>query len=131
MRIGPGHRPEGTPPPELDLKKLTERMKNVELGKPKPETAESVKVKAEAEKDHKDLTKDEEKDLLEKTLELVELIAPKRHLEYEVIEEADIVQVQVVNTDDGTVVRKIPSDEIVKLVEQIRSMLADRFEVEA
>jgi len=133
MRIGPGHRPEGTPPPELDLKKLTERMKNVELGKPKPETAESVKLKlkAEAEKDHKDLTKDEEKDLLKKTLELADMLNPRRHLEYEVIEEADIVQVQVVNTDDGTVVRKIPSDEIVKLVEQIRSMLADRFEVEA
>ena len=134
MRIRPGHRPEGTPPPELDLKKLTERMKNVELGKPKPETAESVKLKlkAEAEQEQQNgLTKDEEKDLLEKTLELVKLIAPKRHLEYEVIEEADIVQVQVVNTDDGTVVRKIPSDEIVKLVEQIRAMLADRFEVEA
>ena len=133
MRIGPGHRPEGSPPPELDLKAAMERVKSVELGKQKPETAESVKLKlkAEAEQDHKDLTKDEQKDLLKKTLELADMLNPRRHLEYEVIEEADIVQVQVVNTDDGTVVRKIPSDEIVKLVEQIRSMLADRFEVEA
>ena len=106
------------------------KLKAIELGKVKPETAESLKVRAEQDQ-KTGLTKDEEKDLLEKTLELVELIAPKRHLEYEVIEEADIVQVHVVNTDDGTIVRKIPSDEIVKLVEQIRSMLADRFEVEA
>ena len=132
MRIGPGHRLEGAPP-ELDLKAAMERVKSVELGKPKPETAESLKLKlkAEAEQDHKDLTKDEQKDLLKKTLELADILNPRRHLEYEVIEEADIVQVQVVNTDDGTIVRKIPSDEIVKLVEQIHAMLADRFEVEA
>ena len=113
------------------MKKLMERMKSVELGKPRPETAASLKVKAEAEKEQNGLTKDEERDLLKKTLELVDLLNPRRHLEYEVIEEADLVQVQVVNTDDGTIVRKIPSDEIVKLVEQIRAILADRFEVEA
>ena len=113
------------------MKKLMERVKSVEIGKTKPETAASLELKANAEKEQGGLTKDDEKHLLEKTLELVELIAPRRHLEYEVIEEANITQVQVVNTDDGSVVRKIPSDETVKLVEQIRAMLADRFEVEA
>ena len=133
MRIGPGHTPDvsNPQPPELDMKKLMERVKSVEIGKSKPETAASLELKANAEKEQDGLTKEDEKNLLEKTLELVELIAPRRHLEYEVIEEANITQVQVVNTDDGSVVRKIPSDEIVKLVEQIHAMLADRFEVEA
>lgn len=130
MRIRPEQPPNGAHP-ERDTRSPAEWLKSLELGKPKPETAESLKVKAEAERKESGLTKDEEKDLLEKTLELVKLIAPRRHLEYEVIDEADIVQVHVVNTDDGTVVRKIPSDEIVKLVEQIHAMLADRFEVEA
>ena len=128
MRIGPGHKPDGTPP-DIDMKAIMERVRNVEIGKPKPETAASLELKAEAERNG--LTKDEEKDILEKTLELVDMLNPRRHLEYEVIEEADMVQVRVVNTDDGTVVRKIPSDEIVKLVEQIKAILADRFEVEA
>ncbi len=131
MRVRPGH-PSDTQPPDLDMKAIMERVKNVEIGRPKPETAESLELKAKAEKEQQSgLTKDEEKNILKKTLELVDALTPRRHLEYEVMEEADIVQVQVVNTDDGTVVRKIPSDEIVKLVEQIRAMLADRFEVEA
>ena len=128
MRIRPGQAPDGAPP-NLKLHAPAEWLKSLELGKPKPDTAESLKVKAEQEQNS--LTKEEEKNLLEKTLELVELIAPRRHLEYEVIEEADMVQVHVVNTDDGTIVRKIPSDEIVKLVEQVKAMLVDRFEVEA
>ena len=130
MRIGPGHKPDGTPP-DIDMKAIMERVRNVEIGKPKPETAASLELKAKAENERNGLTKDEEKNLLEKTLELVDMLNPKRHLEYEVIEEADMVQVRVVNTDDGTIVRKIPSDEIVKLVEQIKAILADRFEVEA
>ena len=114
-----------------ELKKLAERMKNVELGNLKPETAANPDVKVKAEEDKSALTKDELKDVLDKTLEVVDMLNPRRHLKYEVIDDADMVQVQVVNTDDGSVVRKIPSDEIVKLVEQIKNMLADRFEVEA
>ena len=130
MRIGPGHTPDGaTPVPEL--KKLAERMKNVELGNLKPEATANPDVKVKAEEDKSALTKDELKEVLDKTLEVVDMLNPRRHLKYEVIDDADMVQVQVVNTDDGSVVRKIPSDEIVKLVEQIKNMLADRFEVEA
>ena len=114
-----------------DLKKLAERVKNVELGKAGAEAAASPEVKTENCEEQNSLTKDELKEVLDKTLDVVDMLNPRRHLKYEVIDEADIVQVQVVNTDDGAVVRKIPSDEIVKLVEQIRSMLADRFEIEA
>ena len=86
---------------------------------------------AEPEPEGKALSREELKGALDKTLEVVDLLCPRRHLEYEVIEEADLVQVQVVNTDDGSIVRKIPSDDIVRLVEQIHRILAERFEVEA
>ena len=133
MRIRSGHPSDAFNPqqPELDLKKLMERMKSVELGKPTPETAASLKLKTETEQEKDGLTKEDEKDILKKTLELVDLIAPRPHLEYKIVEDAYMVQVHVVNTDDGIIVRKIPSDEIVKLVKQAHAMLAERFEVEA
>ena len=129
--MGPVHPPEG-----LTKQELAERIKQVELGKIRPETARSLEVKlkaekAQAEQDENGLTREELKAVLKKTAELAELMSPRRHLEYEVVEEADMVQVHVVNSDDGTVVRKIPSDEIMDLVKQIRQMLSDRFEVEA
>ena len=43
-----------------------------------------------------------------------------RHLKYEVIEDADIVQISVVSSADGTVIRKVPPDKIVSFVKRIR-----------
>ena len=78
-----------------------------------------------------ELDKESQKDVLEKTLEVVDLLAPERHLKYEVIDDADLVQVQVVNTTDGSIVRKIPADEIIELVKHIHKALSDRFDVQA
>ena len=47
------------------------------------------------------------------------------------IDEAGLVQVQVIDTLDGNIVRKIPADEIVKLVSRIRETLDDRLDVVA
>ena len=106
---------------------LPASVKTVELGAMRPEPPDAP---ADAE-DENSLSSGKLKEALEKALEVVDLLCPRRHLKYEVIEEADLVQVQVVNSDDGSIVRKIPSDDIVKLVEQIHAMLANRFEVEA
>ena len=75
--------------------------------------------------------RDAQKDVLEKVLEVVNLLAPDRHLEYEVIEEADMVQIQVVNNEDGQVVRRIPADEIIEMVKQIHKALSERLDVVA
>ena len=75
------------------------------------------------------LDKEGLKDLLKRTTDLVETMAPNRHLKYEVIDEAGLVQVQVIDTMDGNIVRKIPADEIVKLVSRIRETLSDRLDV--
>ena len=54
-----------------------------------------------------------------------------RHLKFEVIDEAGLVQVQVIDTIDGNIVRKIPSDAIVKLVSRIRETLNERLDIVA
>ena len=123
-------------PPEATPQKLSpDRIKQVELGlgKLRPETTVKTAVEAdpESEQEKDTLSREALKDVLDKTLEVVDLLTPRRHLEYEVIDEADIVQVQVVNTDDGSIVRKIPGDDIVKLVEQIHKVLSDRLDVKA
>ena len=43
-----------------------------------------------------------------------------RHLKYDVIEDADIVQISVVSSADGTIIRKVPPDKIVSFVKRIR-----------
>ncbi len=48
-----------------------------------------------------------------------------------VIDEAGLIQVQVVDTLDGNIVRKIPADEIVKLVSRIRETLDEWLDVVA
>ena len=78
------------------------------------------------------LDKEDLKDLLRRTTDAVEALGPSgRHLKYEVIDEAGLIQVQVIDTLDGNIVRKIPADEIVKLVSRIRETLDDRLDVVA
>ena len=45
-------------------------------------------------------------------------VGARRHLQYEVIEEAAIVQVTVVNSEDGTIVRKFPPDTVVSFAKK-------------
>ena len=67
------------------------------------------------------LDKEDLKDLLRRTTDAVEALGPSgRHLKYEVID-----------TLDGNIVRKVPADEIVKLVSRIRETLDDRLDVVA
>ena len=49
-----------------------------------------------------------------------------RHLKYEVIEDADIVQISVVSSADGTIVRKVPPDKIVSFIKKVREKEAQR-----
>ncbi len=126
--MGTIYPPEGTP-----QTLSPERIKQVEFGlvKLRPDTTQTPAGERDPDQEKDTLSREALKDVLDKTLEVVDLLTPHRHLEYEVIEEADIVQVQVVNTDDGSIVRKIPGDDIVKLVEQIHKVLSERLDVKA
>jgi len=46
-----------------------------------------------------------------------------RGLRFELIEDADLYQLQVVDMTDGRVVRKIPPDEILKLIAKFKEQL--------
>ena len=77
------------------------------------------------------LDRDTMRSVLEKTTDLVSTIAPERHLKYEVREEAGLMQVQVIDSKDGRVVRKIPADEIVNLIAHIQETLNKSLDVKA
>ena len=51
---------------------------------------------------------------------IIEKASEKHHIKYDVIEDADIVQISVVRSADGTVVRKVPPDKIVNFVRELR-----------
>ena len=96
-----------------------------------PEAAPDVLRETPAASPEREPDRDAQKDVLEKVLEVVNLLTPDRHLKYEVIEEADMVQIQVVNNEDGQVGRRIPADEIVAMVKQIHKALSERLDVVA
>jgi uncharacterized FlaG/YvyC family protein len=45
------------------------------------------------------------------------------------MEDAGVVQIQVIDARDGRVVRKIPADEVVKFIEGLREQLDDHMDV--
>jgi uncharacterized FlaG/YvyC family protein len=99
------------------------------LGPSVPRTA-SAAVDAQASKgvtDQKalELSEDDLRELLQRTVELVS--AFDRNLKFEVIE--NVLQIQVIDSSDGTVVRKIPPDEVIKLVTYIKDKLSDNMNV--
>ena len=55
--------------------------------------------------------------------QLAEKAKSMRYLKYDLIEDADIVQVSVINSSDGTIIRKFPPDKVVSLVQKIREKL--------
>jgi uncharacterized FlaG/YvyC family protein len=65
--------------------------------------------------------------LMDQTAELLSRF--DRELKYEVLEEAGVVQIQVIDARDGRVVRKIPADEVIKFIEGLREQLDDRMDV--
>jgi uncharacterized FlaG/YvyC family protein len=95
---------------------------------PQPATA-GAEVREVAKGNMSEHDKESQKELLEQTTSL--LRAFDRSLKYDVIEEAGILQIKVLDSRDGSVVRKIPADEVVKLVTQIRKKLIGKVQVEA
>ncbi|MDR2180952.1 MAG: flagellar protein FlaG [Synergistaceae bacterium] len=67
--------------------------------------------------------------LMDQTAELLSHF--DRKLKYEVIEDAGIVQIQVIDNRDGRVLRKIPADEVIKFVESLREQLDNHMDIRA
>ncbi|GHS85396.1 hypothetical protein AGMMS49957_01410 [Synergistales bacterium] len=73
------------------------------------------------------LTEEEKRKALENTAEVLSMF--DRSLRYEVIEEAELVQLNIIDNKDGSVVRKIPADVVVEFVKALKEKL-DNVETE-
>ena len=84
------------------------------------EIAEKIaRQEAENNSFNENRAKENQKKILKKASEM-------RHLKYEVIEDADIVQVSVIRSADGTIIRKVPPDKIVSLVKRVKEKKSER-----
>jgi uncharacterized FlaG/YvyC family protein len=98
----------------------------------KVDTIFSSPVEAIHDMDNTELSADEEEyelfvALMEQTAELLSQF--DRELKYEVLEDAEMVQIQVIDARDGHVIRKIPADEVVRFIEALREQLDDHVDV--
>ncbi|MDR1732534.1 MAG: flagellar protein FlaG, partial [Synergistaceae bacterium] len=93
---------------------------NVELVKKVQEPAKDSEIK----QDEKSV-----REMMKRTSELVSMMS--HDLKFEVHDEAGIVQIHVIDATDGRIVRKIPSDEVLKLVTAIKEKMAERVDVKA
>jgi uncharacterized FlaG/YvyC family protein len=74
-----------------------------------------------------ELDKESQKKALSQTVELLSIF--DRELKYEVLEDAGVVQIQVIDANDGRVVRKIPADEVIKFIQAMKEKIDDRVDV--
>ena len=58
--------------------------------------------------------------------EILDRVSEMRHIEYDVIKDADIVQISVVNSGDGKIIRKVPPDKIVSFIRKSREKDSER-----
>ena len=65
---------------------------------------------------------DVQRDLLERTADL--LTTYDRALKFEMVEDAGIYQMQVIDMTDGRVVRKIPPDEVLKFIVYLKEQMS-------
>jgi hypothetical protein len=85
-------------------------------------TAKAVEPESETVFDRETVT-----DLTERTADLLSLF--DRELKYEVLEDAGVVQLQVIDAHDGRVVRKVPADEVIKFILAMKEKIDDRVDV--
>ncbi|MDR1622665.1 MAG: flagellar protein FlaG [Synergistaceae bacterium] len=98
-----------------------ESLRSVVLEQPPPF---ALNLDAEAVSE---LEKESQKKALSRTVELLSIFG--RELKYEVMEDAGVVQIQVIDAADGRVIRKIPADEVIKLIEAMKEKIDDRVDV--
>ena len=75
----------------------------------------------------------EQKDNLEEVLKQAAAMMSigDRGLKFEMIEEAGVYQVQVIDMTDGRVVRKVPADEVLKMIAHLNEQMSDHVDVVA
>jgi uncharacterized FlaG/YvyC family protein len=98
-----------------------ESLRSAALEQPPPFT---LNIDAEAVSE---LDQESQKQALSQTVELLSIF--DRELKYEVLEDAGVVQIQVIDANDGRIVRKIPADEVIKFILAMKEKIDDRVDV--
>ncbi len=115
-------------PQQTPVEERRQLVKTKALGRSEAEApGESFREKLEAQR--RNLKQNQEKQESQQQAEkhretMLAKAGERRHLQYEVIEDAAIVQVSVINSEDGTVIRKVPPDEVVGFVKRFRASAA-------
>ena len=110
-------------PPQNPVEERRSVTKTKTLGRPSPGDEDSFRQKLEARR--RNMKQDQEKQESNEQADrhrdaMLAKVGARRHLQYEVIEEAAIVQVSVINSEDGTIIRKVPPDKVVGFVRKFR-----------
>jgi uncharacterized FlaG/YvyC family protein len=93
-----------------------------------PDAVEAVgKIQESPEKNTPLPDQETQRAIMKRTSELVSML--DRNLKFEVHEDVGIVQVHVIDSTDGRIVRKVPADEVLKLVAFIREIMSERVDV--
>lgn len=66
------------------------------------------------------------KAMLEQTAELLSLL--DRKVRFEVLEDAGLVQIQVIDSRDDSVIRRVPSDEVVRFLEFVKERMQEQID---
>ena len=67
------------------------------------------------------------RDVLKRTADL--LSVGDRGLKFEMVDDADMYQMQVIDMSDGRVVRKIPPDAVMKMITYMKEQLSDHLDM--
>ena len=112
-------------PQQTPVEERHQQIKTKTLGRSEAEApGESFREKLETQRRSlkQNQEKQESQEQAEKHREnMLAKAGERRHLQYEVIEDAAIVQVSVINSEDGTVIRKVPPDEVIGFVKRFRA----------
>ncbi len=115
-------------PQQTPVEERRQLIKTKALGRSEAQApGESFREKLEAQRRNlkQDQDRQESQQQAEKHREtMLAKVGARRHLQYEVIEDAAIVQVSVINSEDGTVIRKVPPDEVVGFVKRFKASAA-------
>ena len=107
----------------LQLDRRHQITKTKTLGNPEAENLQPQDKKTGEDKsrEQKEKKQSEFEKIAEKIKsEILDDASEMRHLRYEVIKSAGIVQVSVINNSDGVIIRKYPPDKVINFAEMIR-----------
>ena len=111
------------------LLSYTNTSQNVSPELPVSSLANAEKIRETKVDPVEELDRDSVQEMMKRTSELMSML--DRSLKFELVDDAGLVQIQVIDSTDGRVVRKIPSDEVLKLVAHIKEKMSERVDVKA